>query len=185
VSLIIVLLGPGTRYSFYFPVNPVLNNFFEKSGFHPFFFKLLQLVPCNYVLDRLVSVFNCLFSFSWFIFLCCDWLGCYLGWCAFSVPGLEIQISTSKFTSSMPDQLFTYYIETPLMITSINSGSWGWVMVIMLHIEFWEIGKGGTKSGRGKRDMWVGEEEWGLLALWPLCVWVYWCCSGGCLSQGL
>jgi hypothetical protein len=45
----------------------------------------------------------------------------------------------------MPDQLFTYYIENPLVITSINSGSWG---VTRLDIEIWVIGEGGTK----KRD---------------------------------
>jgi hypothetical protein len=29
---------------------------------------LLHLVLCNYVLDRLVGGFNCLFTFLWFIF---------------------------------------------------------------------------------------------------------------------
>jgi hypothetical protein len=49
----------------------------------------------------------------------------------------------------MPDLLFTYYIENSLVIISINSGSWG-VMVIRLDIEIWVIGKGGTKWGVGK-----------------------------------
>jgi hypothetical protein len=46
----------------------------------------------------------------------------------------------------MPKQLFSYYIEIPLVNISINSQSCG-VMVIGLDIEFWEIGKGGTKGG--------------------------------------
>jgi hypothetical protein len=46
----------------------------------------------------------------------------------------------------MPDQLLTYYVENPLVITSINSSSLG-VMVIGLDIEIWEIGKGGNKRG--------------------------------------
>jgi hypothetical protein len=50
----------------------------------------------------------------------------------------------------MSDQLFTYYIEIPLVVISINSGSWG-VMVIMLDIETWVIGEGGIKMGRCKR----------------------------------
>jgi hypothetical protein len=49
----------------------------------------------------------------------------------------------------MPDQLFTHYIENPLVIISINSGSLG-VMVIRLEMETWVIGKGSTKKGRGK-----------------------------------
>jgi hypothetical protein len=41
-----------------------LNYFFEEYSFHLFFFfPLLHLVLCNYVLDRLVGGFNCLFSF--------------------------------------------------------------------------------------------------------------------------
>jgi hypothetical protein len=34
-------------------------------------------------------------------------------------------IFSNKFTGSIPDQLFTYYVENPLVIISINSGSWG------------------------------------------------------------
>jgi hypothetical protein len=49
----------------------------------------------------------------------------------------------------VPDQLFTYYIENPLVIISINTGSLG-EMVIKLDIEIWEIGKDGTKRGLGK-----------------------------------
>jgi hypothetical protein len=50
----------------------------------------------------------------------------------------------------MPNQLFTCYIENPLIIISINSGSWG-VMVVWLEIKTWVIGKSGTKrGGRGR-----------------------------------
>jgi hypothetical protein len=49
----------------------------------------------------------------------------------------------------MSEQLFMYYIENPLVIIYINSGSWG-VMVIRLDIETWVIGKDGTKRGLGK-----------------------------------
>jgi hypothetical protein len=49
----------------------------------------------------------------------------------------------------MSDQLFTYYIEIPLVVISINSGSWG-VMVIMLDIETWVIGEGPPKWGGAK-----------------------------------
>jgi hypothetical protein len=48
-----------------FPLNPILNYLCVggKNGFHPFFFfPLLLLVLCNYVLDRLVGVFSHLFS---------------------------------------------------------------------------------------------------------------------------
>jgi hypothetical protein len=55
-----------------------------------------------------------------------------------------------KFTGSVPDKLFTYYIENLFMIISINSGSWGEIMVIMLNTETWVIGKGGTERDRGK-----------------------------------
>jgi hypothetical protein len=48
----------------------------------------------------------------------------------------------------MPDQLFTCYIENSFVIISINSGSWGGVMVIKLDIEIWVVGKGGIKKGR-------------------------------------
>jgi hypothetical protein len=54
----------------------------------------------------------------------------------------------------MPYQLFTYYIENPLVIISINIKRWGWVMVIRLQRETWVIGKGGAKRrgwGMGKR----------------------------------
>jgi hypothetical protein len=46
----------------------------------------------------------------------------------------------------MPDQLFTYYIENALVTISINSGIWGVVMIIRIHIEIWVISKGGTKK---------------------------------------
>jgi hypothetical protein len=45
-------------------LNPVLNYFIEDSHFHPFFFfSLLYLVLCNYVLDKLVCGFSQLFFF--------------------------------------------------------------------------------------------------------------------------
>jgi hypothetical protein len=47
----------------------------------------------------------------------------------------------------MPGQLCTYYIENPLMVISINSGSWGGVMVIRVVIYFGELAKVKLKSG--------------------------------------
>jgi hypothetical protein len=49
----------------------------------------------------------------------------------------------------MPDQLFTRYIENPLVRIPINSHSWGewWVIIISLEKETWVIGKGGNKRG--------------------------------------
>jgi hypothetical protein len=84
----------------------------------------------------------------------------------------------------MSDQLFIYYIENPLMIISVNSGSWGGVMVIRL---LGGIGKGGTKKDGWVKGAWVGEEVWGLLGFVALmCVCMYFsCCCGGCLCQGL
>jgi hypothetical protein len=61
----------------------------------------------------------------------------------------------------MPDQLFIYYIEIALMIISINSGSWGRVMVIRLVVNFGELVKVALKKG-GKKRM-DGEEVWGQL----------------------
>jgi hypothetical protein len=46
----------------------------------------------------------------------------------------------------MPDQMFTYDIENPLVIISLKMGIGG-VMVIRPYIEFWGIGKDGTKRG--------------------------------------
>jgi hypothetical protein len=61
--------------------------------------------------------------------------------------------------------LFTYFIENPLVIISINSVL-GWVMVIRLDIEIWEIDKGGTKRGGRKRGGWVGGgRDMGFVAL--------------------
>jgi hypothetical protein len=76
----------------------------------------------------------------------------------------------------MPDQLFTYYIENPLVITSINSGSWGRVMVIRLNIEIWEGGKVSPKRGWGwEKGGLVQREACGLLGFVALvCV--------GCIS---
>jgi hypothetical protein len=62
-----------------------LNYICEECGFHPFFFfPSLQLVLCNYVLDRLLGGFNCLFSLSWFNFVL--WLTWFLARfvCSFS-----------------------------------------------------------------------------------------------------
>jgi uncharacterized membrane protein len=51
-----VLLGSGTGYPFSsFPTESYIELIFEESGFHPFFFPLLHLVLCHYVLDRLVG----------------------------------------------------------------------------------------------------------------------------------
>jgi hypothetical protein len=87
----------------------------------------------------------------------------------------------------MPDQLFTYYIENPLVIMPINSGSWGRIVDIRINIGIWEIGKVGTKREGGKIGGWVGEEVWGLLGFVALVlIWVYFCCcGGGSLYQGL
>jgi hypothetical protein len=52
----------------------------------------------------------------------------------------------------MPDQLFTYYIENPIMIISINSGSWGG-NGYQASYKFWGIGKGGIKKGRVGKEM--------------------------------
>jgi hypothetical protein len=57
----------------------------------------------------------------------------------------------------MPVQLFIYYIKNPLVIISINSGSWG-ANGCLARDRNWIIGKGGTKRGEGKagfrgRDM--------------------------------
>jgi hypothetical protein len=61
----------------------------------------------------------------------------------------------------------------------------GRVIVIRLDIEIWVIDKGGTKRGRWERGL-VREEVWVLLGFVVLVhVWVYFCCSGGCLCQGL
>jgi hypothetical protein len=47
---------------------------------------------------------------------------------------LEITISIS-----MPDQLFTYYVENPFMIILINSGSWDRFNGIRVDIDFGEL----------------------------------------------
>jgi hypothetical protein len=62
----------------------------------------------------------------------------------------------------------------------------GWVIAIRLVIDFGELIKVLLKGGRWEKR-WVGKEEvWGLLGFVTLvCVWVYFCCSGGCLCQGL
>jgi hypothetical protein len=64
VTFIVVLLRSGTGYPFSsLPTYSCVELFFEESGLYPFFFPSLHLVLCNYVLDRLVGVFNCLLSF--------------------------------------------------------------------------------------------------------------------------
>jgi hypothetical protein len=72
-----------------------------------------------------------------------------------------VYYSNNRFTESIPDQLFTYYIENPLMIISINSGSWGQVMVTRLVIDFGELLKVVLKKRGGKKGR--GEGVWGLL----------------------
>jgi hypothetical protein len=69
----------------------------------------------------------------------------------------------------MPVQLFTYYIENPLMIISINSWNWGGVMVIGLVIDFGELVKVSQKRGGRKRGGLV-KRYGGCWVLWPLCV---------------
>jgi hypothetical protein len=62
--------------------------------------------------------------------------------------------------------LFVYYIENPLVVISINSGSWG-VLIVWLEIETWVIGKSGAKRGfEWGRSM--GDLGFGAL----VCVWV-------------
>jgi hypothetical protein len=52
----------------------------------------------------------------------------------------------------MPDQLFRYYIENPLVIVSISVGvGKGGGVVIRIDVEIWAIGKGGIKRGKQKR----------------------------------
>jgi hypothetical protein len=77
----------------------------------------------------------------------------------------------------MPDLLFTYYIENPLVIMSINSQHWGeGVIVIKLDIEIWVIGKDGTKKEGAGKGL-GGEEVRGLLGFVALvCVYMYLCC---------
>jgi hypothetical protein len=71
VTFIIVLLKSGTGYHFiHFPLNPVLNYFFEESDFHSFFFfPLLHLVLCDYDFDKLVGGFDYLISLPDVIFV--------------------------------------------------------------------------------------------------------------------
>jgi hypothetical protein len=68
-SLGSLVMGLGTGYPFSsFPTKTcVWIIFFEDRGFHPFF-PSLNLMLCNYDLDRLIGGFNCLFSFPWFNF---------------------------------------------------------------------------------------------------------------------
>jgi hypothetical protein len=49
----------------------------------------------------------------------------------------------------MPDQLFTYYLENPLVIISINIRAGG-SNVFWLEIETWVTGEGGTRREVGK-----------------------------------
>jgi hypothetical protein len=67
----------------------------------------------------------------------------------------------------MPDQLFTYYIDNPLVM-SINSGSWGG-RVIWIQIETWVILKGGAKRGH-KRVRVSGGRGGGYRVRGSLCV---------------
>jgi hypothetical protein len=52
----------------------------------------------------------------------------------------------------MPDQLFTYYIENPLMIISINSWGWEGIMVIRLVRDFGKLVKVALKKEGRKRS---------------------------------
>jgi hypothetical protein len=61
----------------------------------------------------------------------------------------------------MPDQLFTYYIESPLVIISINNWSWG-IIAVWPEIETCIIDKGDARREGGK-GVWEREEIWGLL----------------------
>jgi hypothetical protein len=86
----------------------------------------------------------------------------------------------------MPGQLFIYYIANPLVTISINTGSLERVMVIRLVIDFGELVKVALRRGGEKRSGWVGEFLRVLLCFVALvCVLVCFCCSGGCLCQGL
>jgi hypothetical protein len=79
----------------------------------------------------------------------------------------------------MPDQLFTYYIENPLVIISINSGSCVGGMVIRLDIGIWVTGKGGTERGVGKAGHGLGKRNGSAEFVALVCVWVdVHCCNG-------
>jgi hypothetical protein len=72
----------------------------------------------------------------------------------------------------MPDQLFTYYVENALVIISINSGIWGVVMIIRLHIDILVISKGATKQVGNKGGGW--EKRYKVCyVLYPVCVLSY------------
>jgi hypothetical protein len=47
----------------------------------------------------------------------------------------------------MPEQLFTYYIETPLVIVIVQSGIFWGVLFIWLQVETWVISEGDAKRG--------------------------------------
>jgi hypothetical protein len=68
----------------------------------------------------------------------------------------------------MPGQLFTYYIENPLVTISINSRSWGGNGYLS-RLRIWEIGKDCTKSVCVGKEWVVGS----CCILWPLCVFGY------------
>jgi hypothetical protein len=91
----------------------------------------------------------------------------------------------------MLDQLFTYYIENPLVIISINRELGVQIMVIRLDIEIWVFGKGGSTRGGRKRVGWVGKKLWELLDFVALVhVWVYsvvveGVCARNCRGLGL
>jgi hypothetical protein len=57
-------------------------------------------------------------------------------------------------------------------------------MVVWLEIEFSVIDKGGTRKEGGRGGL-VREELLRLLALWPLCVWVYLHCYWRMLVSGI
>jgi hypothetical protein len=85
-----------------------------------------------------------------------------------------------------------YSMEIPLMIISINSRSWG-VMVIRLVIDHGELVKMALKKREEWEKEWVGELSFGSYwVLWPLCVFgcisvvvVEGACVRGCKELGL
>jgi hypothetical protein len=59
-------------------------------------------------------------------------------------------------------------------------------MLVRQDVEIWEICEGGTKRWSWKLGGDMGEEIWELLGFVAIvCVWVNFCCTVGCLCQGL
>jgi hypothetical protein len=71
----------------------------------------------------------------------------------------------------MSGQLFTYYLESHLVIISINSGSWEGLIVVWKEIETWVISKSGAKRGIGKEDGMSWGRGVGAAGFWgPVCL---------------